>query len=54
MMAVGAAILLIFAIRAFARSLQPLHVVLRSLAAMSLAVFFALAALALVVLSLFS
>ncbi|MCO8274947.1 hypothetical protein M1L60_30635 [Actinoplanes sp. TRM 88003] len=53
-MVLGAAILLIFALRLIARSLQPVVEVLKSAAAMGLAIVFAVIALALVVLSLFA
>jgi hypothetical protein len=53
-MIVGAAILIILAIRAVGRSLQPVHELLKSAAAMGLAVLLAFAALALVILSLFA
>jgi hypothetical protein len=52
-MIVGAAILIILAIRAVRHSLQPVYALLKSAAAMGLAVVLATAALALVILSLF-
>ena len=53
-MIVGAAILIVLAIRAVGRSLQPVYQLLKSAAAMGLALVLALAAFALVVLSLFA
>ncbi|MEU4558364.1 hypothetical protein AB0F72_08240 [Actinoplanes sp. NPDC023936] len=51
-MIVGAAILIILALRLIARSLQPVLEVIKSAAAMGLAVILAVGALALVVMSL--
>jgi hypothetical protein len=51
---VGAAILIILSIRAAGRSLQPVLEVLKSVAALGLAVVFAITALAFVILSLFA
>lgn len=51
-MIVGAAILIFFALRLISRSLQPVYELLKSAATMGLAVLFAVAALALVLLSL--
>jgi hypothetical protein len=53
-MVVGAAILIIVAIRAAGRSLQPVYVLFKSMAAMGMAVVLAIVALILVVLSLFT
>jgi hypothetical protein len=53
-MIVGAAILIILAISAVGRSLQPVYELLKSAAAMGLALLLAIAALALVVMSLFA
>ena len=50
---VGAAILIILSLRAAGRSLQPVLEVLNSVAAMGIAVVLAVAALAMVILSLF-
>ncbi|WP_433825885.1 hypothetical protein ACQP2E_27720 [Actinoplanes sp. CA-015351] len=52
-MIVGAAILILLALRFIARSLQPVVEVIKSAAAMGLAVLLAVAALVLVVMSLF-
>ena len=49
---IGAAILIILSIRATGRSLQPVREVLKSVATMGIAVILAIAALALVILSL--
>lgn len=51
-MIVGAAILILLAIRAVGRSLQPVYELVKSAAAMGLALVLAIAAFALVVLSL--
>jgi hypothetical protein len=53
-MLVGAAILIILAIRAVGRSLQPVYMLLKSMAAIGLAALLAIVALTLVVLSLFA
>ena len=51
---VGAAILIILSIRAAGRSIAPVLEVLKSVAAMGIAVILAIAALAMVILSLFA
>jgi hypothetical protein len=51
---VGAAILIILSIRAAGRSLQPVLEVIKSVAAMGIAVVLAIVALAMVILSLFA
>jgi hypothetical protein len=53
-MLVGAAILIILAIRAVGRSLQPVYMLLKSMAAIGHAALLAIVALTLVVLSLFA
>jgi hypothetical protein len=50
----GAAILIILSLRAVARSLAPVMEVLKSVAAMGVAIFLAFAALGMIILSLFA